>query len=137
MRIFLNDIDLRQSCPTCKFAKLPRYTDFTLGDFWGVDENYIELDKDNKGTSLILVHTIKGKKLLEENKDVFIKKCVLEKAIKGNPSILKHDKVNINRERFFKNIDKYDLNTLSQKYLKKKNVLQRIVIKIRKVIKDK
>lgn len=134
MRIFLNDIDLRQSCPTCKFAKLPRYTDFTLGDFWGVDENYIELDKDNKGTSLILVHTDKGKKLLEENKDIFIKECDLEKAIKGNPSILKHNKASKNRDKFFKNIDKYNLDILSKKYLKKKNVFQRIIKKLKKLL---
>ena len=52
MKAFLSDIDLRESCPTCKFAKLPRYADFTLGDFWGVDESYPDLNPDNKGTSL-------------------------------------------------------------------------------------
>ena len=59
MKAFIGDIDLRKTCPTCKFAKLPRYTDFTLGDFWGVDNCYPELNRENKGTSLILVHTEK------------------------------------------------------------------------------
>lgn len=60
-----------------KSEKLPRYADFTLGDFGGVDECYPNLNSDNKGTSLILVHNKKGNDLLKELKDIHIYKNVI------------------------------------------------------------
>jgi coenzyme F420-reducing hydrogenase beta subunit len=130
MKAFLNDIDLRKSCPTCKFAKLPRYSDFTLGDFWGVSKYYSELDEFDKGTSLILVYTEKGKRLLEES-NVFIKQCDLKKSIKYNPSILKHNKANKNREKFLKNIDEKNIEELLKLYEVKNSFFKRVLIKIK------
>lgn len=127
MKAFIGDIDLRESCPTCKFAKLPRYTDFTLGDFWGVDNCYPELNKDNKGTSLVLVHTQKGKDLLLENKDIFIKQCDLSKSIKGNPSILEHKPANKNREKFFKELENTEIAALVNKYIPKPSLAKKIL----------
>lgn len=134
MKAFLSDIDLRESCPTCKFAKLPRYTDFTLGDFWGVDECYPNLNLDNKGTSLILVHTKKGDDLLNNLKDIHIQKCDLNKAIKGNSSILKHLPAHKNRDVFFKELDKDNLNILVEKYTKVP-IYKKIIKKIKNIIK--
>lgn len=135
MKAFLSDIDLRESCPTCKFAKLPRYADFTLGDFWGVDKCYPNLNLDNKGTSLILVHTKKGDELLNNLKDIFIQKCDLNKAIEGNPSILKHLPAHKNREKFFNELDENSLNILVQKYTKTP-IYKKIVKKFKNIIKS-
>ena len=131
MRAFLGDVDLRESCPTCKFAKLPRYVDFTLGDFWGVNNCYPELNKDDKGTSLILVYTEKGQKLLLQNKDIFVKECDLDKAIKGNPSIIEHKPANKNRNAFFKEIEQEDISKLVDKFIPKSNLFKRIFIKLK------
>lgn len=135
MRAFLSDIDLRESCPTCKFAKLPRYADFTLGDFWGVDKYYPELNKDNKGTSLILVHTVKGKELLENLNDIFLKECDLGKAIEGNPSTLKHLPANKNRDKFFNELEEKSLDELANKYIPKPNVIKRVLGKVKRIVK--
>lgn len=137
MKFFLSDIDLRPSCSQCNFAKLPRYCDFTLGDFWGVNNCYPELNKDNKGTSLILVHTEKGKKFLENLEDIYIQKCDLEKAIKGNPSILEHKPASKNRKLFFENLDKLNLDTLNKKFIPKSGFLKKIKSKLRNFIKNK
>ena len=130
----LSDIDLRDSCPTCKFAKLPRYADFTLGDFWGVDECYPNLNPDNKGTSLILVHTKKGNDLLKGLKDIHIQECDLDKAIKGNPSILKHLPANKNREKFFNELDNSSLDTIINKYTKV-SIIKRVLRKGKRMVK--
>lgn len=135
MKAFLSDIDLRQSCPTCKFAKLPRYADYTLGDFWGVDNCYPELNKDNKGTSLVIVHTEKGKKLLLNNENIYVKECAIEKSIKGNPSTLSHKPANKNREKFFEQLDKVELDKLVKKYAYKNNIIKRILRKCKTIIK--
>lgn len=59
---FLRNYFLRPSCYKCIYAKLPRVSDITLGDFWGIDNKHPELD-DNKGTSLVLVNTEKGREM--------------------------------------------------------------------------
>lgn len=135
MRAFLADIDLRESCPTCKFAKLPRYADLTLGDFWGVNDNYPELNKDNKGTSLVLVHTEKGKKLLEEINGIFIKKCDLQKAIKGNPSILQHNLPHKNRQKFLEDIEKEKIERVVKKYIRKSGIIKKSIRRFKRNIK--
>lgn len=131
MKAFLNDIDLRDSCPTCKFAKLPRNCDFTLGDFWGVDKYYPQLNKDNKGTSLVLVHSEKGKELLE-SQEIFLQECDLGKAIEGNPSVLKHEPANAKRTVFFEKLEQNTLDELVEQFFPNLNLFQKICKKILK-----
>ena len=56
---------MRESCFACKYTGLHRPADFTLGDFWGVEEHYPAIAKAN-GTSLILINTEKGRAFFEE-----------------------------------------------------------------------
>ena len=55
---------LRSSCYTCPFAKLERFSVFTIGDCWRVATSNPEYD-DNKGTSLVLVNSDKAKSIWE------------------------------------------------------------------------
>jgi len=61
--MFLANLSLRPVCYQCKFASTQRVGDITLGDFWGVQKEHPELF-DSKGTSLILVNTEKGQRML-------------------------------------------------------------------------
>lgn len=73
MSMFLNNISLRPSCYDCRFTTVNRQGDITLGDFWGIGRKYPERD-DDKGISLIIVNSEKGKKAYEdicENLDAF------------------------------------------------------------------
>lgn len=56
-----SNLFLRPSCSTCQFKGFPRQGDVTVADFWGVDST---LD-DDKGTSLVLVSSEKGRKLFD------------------------------------------------------------------------
>ena len=60
MDLFLSDLILRPSCYHCKFKSLDRCSDLTLGDAWGIDKTLPEMD-DDKGTSILLIHTDKGR----------------------------------------------------------------------------
>ena len=62
MRLFLSDICLRPSCHKCRFKELDRPSDITLGDCWGIEHIWPEMDDDH-GTSIVLTHTEKGQKL--------------------------------------------------------------------------
>lgn len=68
MKLFLSDICLRSSCYQCTWKRIPRDSDLSLGDCWGVERIMPEMDDDN-GTSVILVHSQKGKWLLENVRD--------------------------------------------------------------------
>ena len=68
---FEKNILIRKSCTDCRFNRLPRQGDFTLGDFWGVEHQNKDID-DNKGTSAILVNTTKAQNILTEIKSDFL-----------------------------------------------------------------
>lgn len=58
---FINHYLNRLSCGTCYFANLKRPGDITLGDFWGIEKVKPEWFTDDKGASLVLINTHKGK----------------------------------------------------------------------------
>ena len=64
--LFYNDVMLRPSCNVCPYACLQRPSDLTIGDFWGVEDTCAaSMGEDNKGCSLVLVNTEKGKVLFD------------------------------------------------------------------------
>ena len=55
----------RHSCGVCHFTNFQRPSDVTIADFWGwqkVDETF---NADDKGVSLVLVNTDKGRRLFD------------------------------------------------------------------------
>lgn len=65
LRCFVKDLCLRPSCYACSFKGIDRCSDFTLGDYWGVWSQMPELD-DNQGTSIVLLHSEKAKRIWPE-----------------------------------------------------------------------
>lgn len=134
MRGFLKDVYLRPSCNNCISSKLPRNSDLTLGDFWGVEIQYPNLDS-TKGTSLVLANTAKGESLINAIKEnVKLEECELEKSIKYNPSIRTSVKENPNRKEFFENVDIKSMDDLSKKYFPKTSFIKKVSNKIRSVL---
>jgi coenzyme F420-reducing hydrogenase beta subunit len=60
IRAYLSRVCLNQPCLDCRFAALPRQGDISLGDFWGVPEQWF----DERGVSVALANTQSGKELL-------------------------------------------------------------------------
>ena len=107
---------LRESCYDCYFKSTQRVSDFTLGDYWGIWNQNPEMD-DNKGTSLLLVHSIKGNKILEtiSNQLNYIQ-VDLNESIKENPSIIKSSPINKDRSVFIDTISKEGFKQAIKKY---------------------
>ena len=98
MKLFVGDYISRSSCENCKFKGYNRCSDITLGDFWGIWDIDSEMD-DNKGTSVVLVRSEKGKKLWRDiSLNVKHKEVTLEQASQQNPSMIMSSKANTNRE---------------------------------------
>lgn len=67
--LFYKHIMFRQSCGKCHFCNTRRPSDITIADFWGWEKTDSDINKDDKGLSLVLVNTEKGKRLFEAIKD--------------------------------------------------------------------
>ena len=108
MNAFLSDICLRPSCGACPFKGLPgSYSDITIADFWGAGKAAPDLC-DSLGTSLILVHSEKGMRLMQKVSEEFRGREVeTAAAIRRNPCVLRPAKAaaeNI-RKDFFRRLD--------------------------------
>lgn len=68
-RLFLKDINLRESCFKCNFKAFERGGDISLADFWGYELGKAKDFGDNKGISLVLINTTKGLEMFEKIKD--------------------------------------------------------------------
>lgn len=101
---FLTQYFLRPSCYNCKFRSGKSGSDITLADFWGFEE-FSNKWNDDKGVSLVLVNTSKGKFMIEEcNVDLFASSY--ENAIKGNKSIIEDPNLPLGREKVYNRLNK-------------------------------
>lgn len=58
--LFHQTLTIRPSCGNCHFCNTQRPSDITIADFWGWEKVNAEINKDNKGISLLLINTTKG-----------------------------------------------------------------------------
>lgn len=118
MKSFLENLDLRPSCYACAFKNKIRQSDITLADFWGIQNLMPEAD-DDKGTSLLIINSIKGDKLIKNVKNNLIFwPADFEKAIYYNSSITKAAELPPSRSAFFEDLKEKDFHFMEQKYLK-------------------
>lgn len=85
MQVFLSNLSLRPSCYSCPSKRGKSGSDITLGDFWGIEHIDPEID-DDKGTSLVLINTLKGEKFFKDL-NIGSKEESYEEALKFNPSM--------------------------------------------------
>lgn len=67
-RMYFANVIVRPSCHSCGFCTADRNSDFTLGDFWGIERMKPDMD-DGMGTSMVIVHTAQAQKIWEEVKE--------------------------------------------------------------------
>lgn len=135
MKLFLSDIALRESCYNCNFKLGNKYSDITLGDFWGVQKYYPEM-YNKQGVSAIIVNTEKGQKIFEDiSNDLSYKECKLENIVSGNPSLAISGKTPKLRNEFFDELDNKDIDYLTKKYQKKISLISKLKNKIKSLIK--
>lgn len=116
MRAFLKNICLRPSCYACHFKTIYRESDITLADFWGIQHLIPEMD-DDKGTSLVILHTQKGRELFSGLNEKIKLYCVsLEEAIRYNSTMVTSVRKHPARETFFLNLDNQRIDVLIRKH---------------------
>lgn len=89
-KLFLENINLRDCCFSCKYSNVERISDFTMADFWGIEKINDEFE-DGKGVSLILVNSNKARLIFNSIQCKFnVIETTIDKALQINlihPSI--------------------------------------------------
>lgn len=138
MKLFVGDYISRPSCSECRFKGYSRVGDITLGDFWGIWDIEPEMD-DNKGTSVILIHTPSGEKLWRDiEPKIKSKKVTLEQASRQNQSMLKASKANTNSKLALCKIKDGKIDTCEEFFkIQKPTIFARIKGKVKRMIDRK
>lgn len=135
MKGMIANLYLRPSCYECRFKGTERQTDLTVGDYWGVWNLQPEMD-DNKGTSLVLLHTEKGKSLFNAiASSLTYQEVELDGAVKANPCIAVSVKRSQKRDSFFEQMaEGKDFEKIVHQ-LTKVTIFRRICRKFKKLVK--
>ena len=111
---FYGRYSLRESCFFCPYTKIERYTDITIGDYWGVRDHHPEFYNPN-GVSLALIHSNYGKKLFE-NVSNKIKYILVKKNECMQPRLIKPAKRPRGYNMFWKDINERGIEYCISKY---------------------
>lgn len=68
-KIFIKALATRPSCFECVYVNQNRVGDITIADFWGHEEAVPGFAQDDRGVSLVMVNTEKGKQIWEMARD--------------------------------------------------------------------
>lgn len=111
---FASNCCLRPSCYNCSFKGITRQSDLTLADLWGC-QSYAPEMFDDRGVSLLLLHSNKGQELVRLIRDCISMKNVDENIVKSyNTSAVASAIENKNRSLFFQQIRHESLDRLSK-----------------------
>lgn len=99
-----------------------RVSDLTIGDCWGIEKTIPNMD-DDKGTSVVLIHSAHGRELFNviSKRMVFCEayvECILPKTSDSRKSVVPHEK----RTAFFKSLKKEASIEELSKYLQPSRV---------------
>lgn len=112
---FLRAMILRPSCYQCKHKGDANVADLVIGDFWGVEYHYPELD-DRKGISIAVVQTKKGELALKTIKEELdIREVDYQVILEGNPRLQSSVQKHKNRSKFFQELKKTNRIDISLK----------------------
>ena len=136
MQMFLRDYCLRPSCYNC-VAKKVKMADLTIADFWGINDVAPEMN-DGKGTSLVLIRTLKGEKIFEIISDKLkLKEVTYEEGVRCNPAEYKSCWRPLQRDTFFTDLYTMRFEEFEKKYVPPVKVTfkSRVKRKIKNTIK--
>lgn len=116
MKAFGGNICLRASCSDCSAKGVERCTDFTLGDYWGIWNQHPEFD-DNKGTSVVFVHSQKGRDILNQvRENTEYLEVDIKDAYRENGSMVYSSAMHAEREDFLKRVTAENFEEIISQY---------------------
>ena len=127
---FLRGETYRESCYTCPFANTQRIGDITLGDFWGVESFYPEIDR-TKGVSCVIVNSCKGQAFFDSVKEQLnTRRTNIESILFQNDNLKFPTQRSSMRNFLYDDIDASQIKSVFSKFKYNKSLMFRIRVSI-------
>lgn len=133
---YMKGLMQRTCCEACPYASLFRWSDVTIGDFWGLEEIVPEIKEEfHKGISMLITNTEKGKLLCSElPKKMQLVKTEMSYALNGsNLQLTTPVHVNNKKKQFYIDVNKMPVELA---LIKGMGVKSYVVLRVR-VMKSK
>lgn len=132
-QLFLDSSIYRENCYECPYAIENRNSDLTIGDFWGINQEYPDINiNSTKGVSCIIANTIKGINVIEKyGSNLFNMNSEFEKVAKHNHQLNNPSKLPRERKKLLSLYKKKGYAILEKEYIKTRFIKNYI-----KVIRD-
>lgn len=108
-----SNLYIRPCCGDCQFKGVPRKSDVTFADFWGIEK---ELD-DDKGTSMLLINSEKGREFFSRAREnMEVHKKDFNSIFAGNPMFTTSAVVPLQGHDFLEDLDNLTFSECLKKY---------------------
>lgn len=127
---------MRNSCYDCRYRELPRISDITIGDFWGI--HGMKPEDMFKGISCVMVNSTKGRKMFEDIKEnITFEERNLDELLAGNPAATDKLENHNNRNKFFEMLKTEKFSKAVEENIEeyKESLAKKVFRKIRSVAK--
>lgn len=104
-QLFYTNLPLRRSCGECPFSTIKRCGDFTVGDFWGVQDVLPEFD-DNKGVSLLFFNNDRALERFDSFKEMLKYQEISVTDAVRQPNLKGHSVIPKNVNAFWRDFQK-------------------------------
>lgn len=117
-KAFFAEISSRPSCYKCSFKGKNHKSDFTIYDCWDVDKLHKEMD-DNKGTTVLIVNTIKAQEIFEKISRFYkVQQVSFKSLMKFDTASMFYSMIpSPKRGEFFADVKNMSISQLYDKYL--------------------
>lgn len=114
MHGYLNsNLYIRPCCGHCQFKGVPRKSDITFADFWGIKKEF----DDDKGTSMLLINSPKGREFFEMAKNnMEVHKMDFDTIYDGNPMFSTSVVIPAEAKDFLSDLDSLSFSKAIKKY---------------------
>lgn len=108
-----DNLYMRPSCHQCRYREIPRISDITIGDFWGIRD--MTQEDMYQGISVLMLNTGKGSAFFREmENDLVFTEKTLEDVEKGNPCLTRSPAEGTKRSLFFELLDDMEFSAAVQ-----------------------
>lgn len=133
-KLFYTNLPLRPSCGVCPFSGMNRRSDFTIGDYWGVQNVYPDFHDEN-GVSLLFLNSDRSIEIFESIKNEFDYLETDEEHAALQPNLKGHTIVPKCRDLFWRDFHSKGISYCIKHWSPKGGILFKIKRKLMKIIK--
>jgi ferredoxin len=134
-RLFLSGATYRECCYSCRYTSPNRISDFTLGDYWGVEKFHPKIDTD-KGVSLLMVNTRKAEEVMSDlSNRIFLFETELDWVASENQNLIRPSERPAFRDEVYVLLNRYGYKYIEKQIMSKYLIKNLIPLNVKRRFK--